>query len=62
MIGWVVIGLITVPLVAMLAASVLIPPRSPRAALHFTTAMVLQVVAMLIAFIIFGWLLGFIVP
>ncbi len=62
MIGLIIMGLILVPLFALMIASVLDPPRSPRVAMIFTTVFLLQVVAMIIGFIVLTFILGFVVP
>ncbi len=62
MIGWVILGLILLPLFMLMIASVLDTPRSPRVAAMFTGVFLLQIVAMIIGFAIIAWILGFIVP
>lgn len=62
MIGLVIMGLILVPLFALMVASVLDPPRSPRVAVIFTTVFLLQIAAMIIGFIVITFILGFVVP
>jgi len=62
MIGLIVIGLILVPLFALMISSVLDAPRSPRVAAMFTSVFLLQIIAMLIGFVVLAYILGFIVP
>ncbi|MFC1874234.1 hypothetical protein ACFLYX_02915 [Chloroflexota bacterium] len=62
MIGLVIMGMILVPLFALMVASVFDPPRSFRVAGMFTTVFLLQIVVMLMLFAVIGWILSFIVP
>ena len=62
MIGLLIMGLILVPLFALMIASVLESPRSFKVASMFTSVFILQIVAIVIGMIILAELLGFIVP
>ncbi len=65
MIGLVIMGLIFIPLLALLIAALLEPMRSsktPIIAAMFTGSVLLQIVAMIIGVAIIATILGFIVP
>jgi hypothetical protein len=62
MIGLILMALILVPLLAIMVASVLIPPRSYKIPAMFTGAFVLQIIAMIIGFIIIAFILGLVIP
>ena len=62
MIGLIILGLIIVPLFVLMIASVIATPGSFRVAVMFTTVFLLQIVAMMMGFAVFAYVLGFIVP
>ncbi len=61
-IGFIILGLIAAPLFVLMVASILDTPRSARVAAMFTSAFLLQVVAMLLGFVVLAFVLGFFVP
>ena len=62
MIGFVIMGLILIPLFILMIASAFGPQSSPKVSLMFTGAFLLQIIVILVGFAIFGAILGFIVP
>lgn len=61
MIGFVILGLILVPLFTLMVIAVLEPPRMLKVPAMFTAVFLLLVVSVIGGFLIFGWMLGFIV-
>ncbi len=62
MIGLVIMGLILVPLFALMVASAFGPQRSPRVTAMFTGSVLLLIIAMIAGMAVFAFILGFIVP
>ncbi len=65
MIGLAIMGLIFMPLLALLIAALLEPMRSPKTpiiAVMFTGSVLVQVIVMIIGVAIMAMILGFIVP
>ncbi len=60
--GLIILGLITLPLFALMLACVFDPPRPHRVAAMFTGVFLLQVVAMIAGFIVLALVLRFVVP
>lgn len=62
MIGLIIIALILLPLIAMMVIDMVIPPRSPKVTVMFTSALVLQIVVMLICFTALGYFFSLVIP
>ena len=62
MIGYIILGLILVPLFALMLASVLERPRSFKVAAMFTSVFVLQIVGMVLSFVVLSLVLSLIMP
>jgi hypothetical protein len=65
MIGLAIMGLIFIPLLALLIAALLEPKRTPKTpivAAMFTGSVLVQVIAMIVGFAIIAMILKFIVP
>ncbi len=62
MIGLVIMGIILVPLFALMVASAFDSQRSLRVAVMFTGSFLLLIIATIIGFAAFATILGFIVP
>ena len=62
MIGYIVMGLILVPLAVLMLASVFEAPRTGKIALQFTGAFLSLIAAMILGFVLIGIVMGLIVP
>jgi hypothetical protein len=62
MIGYFVIGLVLLPLLALMLAAILDPPRQLRVPAMFTLVVLLEIGAMVAGMAVFAALLTFIVP
>jgi hypothetical protein len=62
MIGLVIIGIILVPIIILIAASVLETPRTLRIPGLFFGSLVLQIGGIILSFAILGTILGLIIP
>ncbi len=62
MIGLVIIGVILVPIIILIAASMLEAPRTLRVPGLLIGSLVLQIGAIILSFAVLGAVLGFIIP
>ena len=62
MIGAIIFGLISIPLVATMIIGTSLPPRSFKVSLMFTSVFLLLVIAMVVCFFLFTWGFGQIIP
>jgi len=62
MIGVVIFGLISIPLVATMIIGTFLPPRSFKVSLMFTSVFLMLVVVMVVCFFLLTWVFGQIIP
>ncbi len=62
MIGYVIIGVILVPIIILIAASILEAPRTFRVPALFIGSLALQIGAIILSFAALGAILGFLIP
>ncbi len=62
MIGVIIFGLISLPLIATMIIGTFLPPRSLKVSSMFTSVFLLLVVCMVAAFFVLTWIFGQIIP
>ena len=61
MIGLVILGVILLPLFFLMIAAMVGSPKSPRVSLMFTGTFLIQIIAIIVGFVVFATVMGFIV-
>ena len=62
MIGFILMGIIVVPVIILIIASIFSKPRTFRIPILFIGSLIVLFVIVMVVFALFGGLLGFIVP
>ena len=61
-IGYVVFGVIMIPLVGAMIIGTFTKPRKFIVSVQFTFVLILAILFMIAVFAVFGWILGYLIP